>query len=271
MRGHLVEARERLDGLTSLAGGDPALRAGAFEGLGGVAYWQGDFLAARAAYQAGLDLLRAQGDETGVANALYNLSFSYGFAGDYETGGRLLAEAQEIYEQVADPVGLGKIAWGFGNMYHIGGDLENARSHFKESVDKLRGSHDEFAYGWAVDRLGVVLADIGELDESRRHLTEALDLFTISDDISARTIIFNDFAAAALRAGDFERAVRIAGIVDGLRDLSGANLVDAPRVNELEGLDEALEAVGLDAVAGIRAEGRTMTTHEALAYVRGEG
>ena len=272
MRGHLVEARKRLDELTAPGEGDPVFRAGAFEGLGGVAYWQGDFDGARDAYQSSLDLLRECGTEEEVANALYNLFFAYGFGGDFETGERLLREAQEIYHAVDDQEGLGRIAWGLGNMYHLSGDLEKARDRFTESVESLRGGDDDFSYGWAVDRLGVVLTALGEIDEARKLLTEALDLFTISEDISATTIIFNDFADNALRAGNLDRALRIAGAVTALRARSGADLV-AATVNEIEGMQEAVAvaAVGTDLAATLRVEGREMSFHEALAYVREGG
>ena len=269
MRGHLVEGRRQLSALTRLDGGDGVLRARAFEGLGGVAYWQGDFEEAQVAWQAALDVLRDGGAENEIANGLYNLSFSYGFVDDYETGGRLLDEAQEIYQRLGDKTGLGRIAWGRGTMAHINGELETARELFIEAVESLRGGDDDFSYGWAVDRLGVVLSGLGEIDQARKRLTEALDLFTISDDISAITIIFNDFADNSLRAGDLERALRIAGAVATLRTRSGAGLV-ATRVNEVEGMEDAAATVGADAAAALQAEGREMSFHEALAYVRGE-
>ncbi len=269
MRGHLVEARVRLDYLTALEGGDPVLKARAFEGLGGVAYWQGDFDAARDAYQSGLDLLRDCGTEDQIANGLYNLSFSYGFAGDYETGGRLLNEAQEIYHRLGDEAGLGRMAWGLGNLYYITDDFGKAQDRFAESVESLRGGADDYSFGWAVDQLGVTLSALGETDQARKYLTEALDLFTISEDISAMTIIFNDFADNALRTGDVDRALRIAGAVATLRARSGADLV-ATAVNEVQGMDEAAAdaAVGAGRATRLREEGRAMSFLEALAYVR---
>ena len=186
MRGHLVEARQRLEQVSQLEGSDPVLSARAFEALGGVAYWQGDFSRARSAYQSALDRYRDAGTDSDVANALYNLSFAYGFAGDYETGGRLLDQAHELYTAIDDETGLGHIAWGLGNKHHIGGDLEKARELFTDSAHKLHDSEDHYSYGWAVDRLGVVLSALGEVDEARARLTEALDLFTITDDVGWR-------------------------------------------------------------------------------------
>lgn len=270
MRGHLVEARERLEALTAVPSGDRALRARAFEGLGGVSYWQGDFDAARVAYQSALDLIREVGDEGEAANALYNLSFSYGFAGDYETGGRLLEEAREIYTSLGDEAGLGRIAWGLGNKCTVEGELESARRYFEESAERLQGGDDDFSYGWARDRLGVVLTALGEIDAARENLTAALDLFTLAEDISATTIIFNDFADNALRAGDLERALRISGVVGELQSRSGAGLV-AATINEVEGMDEAVIAVGRERADVLIAEGRAMSFLEAISYVRGDG
>lgn len=269
MRGHLVEARERLTALTAIEGGDAVLRAGAFEGLGGVAYWQGDFEAARQAYQSALDLVRARGSKADIARALYNLSFAHGFAGDYATGAPMLHEAEQIYEELGDDTGLGHIAWGLGNMHHLGGDLEEARDLFTESARLLHGGEDEFSYGWAVDRLGVVLSALGEIEEARERLIEALDLFTAAEDLSAMVIILNDLADNALRGGDPERALRIDGTVSALLQRTGTGLVASP-VNIVEGLEDAAAHVGVERAAELRAEGEAKTVREALAYARGE-
>ena len=201
MRGHLPEARQRLTALTDLEGADPVLKASALEGLGGVAYWQADFGVAKEAYQEGLDLLRDRGTDKQIANSLYNLSFSYSFAGDSATGAALLEEAHEIYRNLGDTTGLGHIAWGLGNLHFVNGDLEKSRELFIESADRLRGGADDFSYGWAVDRVGLVESALGDIDEARRWLIEALDLFTLAEDISAMAIIFNDLADNALRGG----------------------------------------------------------------------
>ena len=269
MRGHLPEAKQRLVALTGLDGGDPVLKAQALEGLGGVAYWQADFSLARDAYQAGLDLLRECGTEDQIANSLYNLSFSCGFAGDSDTAVALLGEADAIYRSLGDTTGLGHIAWGRGNMHYVNGNFEKSRDLFIESADKLRGGADDFSYGWAVDRLGVVESALGEIDEARRWLVEALDLFTVAEDISAMAIIFNDLAGNALHGGDEARALRIDGAVAELRRRSGAHLV-AASVNAVEGMDEAAESVGPERAAALRAEGNAMSFLEALAYVRDE-
>ncbi len=86
------------------------------------------------------------------------------------------------------------------------------------------------------------------------------------------SIIFDDFADNALRAGDLDRALRITGAVTTLRARSGADLV-AAAVNEVQGMDEAAAdaAAETDRATTLREEGREMSFLEALGYVREDG
>ncbi len=78
-RGHLLEARRRLEeiALKPWASDDPVAYAHFLEALGGIAYWQGDFAGAVRPYQTAVDVWRELGDRAEIANALYNLAFTY--------------------------------------------------------------------------------------------------------------------------------------------------------------------------------------------------
>ena len=78
-RGHLIEARRRLEeiGAKPWAQEEPVAYARFLEALGGIAYWQGDFVGAVRPYRAALDVWRELGDRAEIANALYNLAFTY--------------------------------------------------------------------------------------------------------------------------------------------------------------------------------------------------
>ena len=81
-RGHLAEARRRLDAIASQpwSRDDPVLRARLMEALGGVGWWNADPDRMTPAYDEALELWRAIGDKREIANALYNSSFKYAIA-----------------------------------------------------------------------------------------------------------------------------------------------------------------------------------------------
>ena len=114
MRGHLFEARRRLDAMVAApwSNGSPVLRARLLEALGGICWWQADIPAMRAAYEASVDLWRADGDRSELANALYNYSFCFtispnpreapGSTDPDGIGQAALEEALELYRALGD-------------------------------------------------------------------------------------------------------------------------------------------------------------------------
>ena len=79
LRGHLDEARMRIDMVTALPGvaeQPVALVARAYGAAGSITYWQADVPATHAHYAAALDASRRSGDELLIAEALYNFGFA---------------------------------------------------------------------------------------------------------------------------------------------------------------------------------------------------
>ena len=76
-RAHLEEGREHLQSLLQRADAvaPTAARAAALAGLGGITYWQGDFVRAASAYAESLAIQRQLDDPGGLADALYNAGF----------------------------------------------------------------------------------------------------------------------------------------------------------------------------------------------------
>ena len=75
-----------------MPGGPPEDRLKALDAAGGIAYWQGDILPARAWYAAEGRLAAELDDEHGVAEARYNESFTFTFDPDDQGQARVLAE-----------------------------------------------------------------------------------------------------------------------------------------------------------------------------------
>ncbi|HVM30025.1 MAG TPA: AAA family ATPase [Candidatus Limnocylindrales bacterium] len=78
-RGHLHEARRRAEKVLAMpgAGEQPAdVLAGAYGAAGGIAYWQGDFVAANRWYRQALRAAEATGDQAAIALASYNQGFA---------------------------------------------------------------------------------------------------------------------------------------------------------------------------------------------------
>jgi predicted ATPase/class 3 adenylate cyclase len=232
-RGFLVEGLGRVQAALALSGEvDPALRADALEAAGGLAYWQADASTTRAMYEQVLSIRREQGDPIGIAEALYNLSFSYTWLSlsdadakpNPDAALRLLDEARELFEAVDDRSGLAKTLWGIGTSEFWMRRLEDAKFHTHEAERHARALDDSFLIPWVLYLDAVIALGLGELDRVHPALTEALTRFSESNDVSAYTLVLDAFAALADRRGDPERAARISGGVAELEARSGTGL-----------------------------------------------
>ena len=118
-RGHLHEARRRLDEVLALEGGDPRNRAKALEALGGILWWQSDLDGALEIYRETVRMHRILGDPRELANALYNVSLATVFVQDTSASRDALDEAEVLYRELGDVGGLGDVEWGARQFHRI--------------------------------------------------------------------------------------------------------------------------------------------------------
>ena len=76
-RGHLAEARARLERIMALPGAEVrgALRVRALGALGGIVYWQNHYEAMRRPYEEAVEIAREVGEPRLLARAVFDLSF----------------------------------------------------------------------------------------------------------------------------------------------------------------------------------------------------
>ncbi len=271
MRGSLDEGRDWLVRLVALphARDHLSLLARGYEALGSVEYWRGDMEAARVAYETALSLQREVGDEAGIADALYNLSFVFVVPlTDLPRGEKLLLEALAIYERLGIDSGIAGVHFSLMNTAHQRGDDEARRRHFQVAVPTFRRLGDTFMVGWGLHLDSIGLIRFGRFDEARAELIEALSLFVRAGDVSGIALLLDDWADLALAEGLIERSVRLSGAAAAFQATSGADLGSV--INKAEG--RSLPDAGRldpETLARAWAEGQAMSLEEAVAYVLG--
>jgi predicted ATPase/class 3 adenylate cyclase len=278
-RGHLYEARRRLDAMAAAAWShrDPVLRARLMEALGGVAWWQGDIPAMRPAYLETVEIWRSRNDPAELANALYNYSFAFTVpeaaaeaAADTDPTGEgraALKEALDIYRSIGDERGEANVLWGMGNMLYFRNDIEPAAAQFASALEKFRRVRDRTMEAWSEHMLGGALLRLGRLDESRDSLGHALRHFYDASDTAGVTLAFDDLSGLALAAGDPERAARLWGAARNLTTTTGtglATLVDVT-VQPHMGLN-LRDEIAPEVFKALAREGATMSLDEIVAY-----
>ncbi|WP_430647107.1 adenylate/guanylate cyclase domain-containing protein [Agromyces sp. GXS1127] len=276
-RGHLHEGRSRLETVVSLEGGEPRNRARALEALGGVYWWQGEIDRCVPPYREALAIQREVGDPADVANAIYNAAIGQSVAA--VTAGitdevrrevyGLYDEGEAIYRRLGDEDGLGNITWGRAlAISDLDDDVPRALELFGESIEHYRRAGNEFGMGWGMFEVAIFSARLDDIDTAWVYLEEGLELFARHRDVSAVVLFLSLAAALAQAAGDDERAARLAGAVRGLRNSSGAKIVDH-EMTRIRGLSvDELDPAREDLAPLYRA-GMAMDLPQAVAYALG--
>ncbi|HUQ44217.1 MAG TPA: adenylate/guanylate cyclase domain-containing protein [Candidatus Limnocylindria bacterium] len=235
-RGHLYEARRRLDAMAAApwSNDDPALRARLLEALGGVCWWQADIRGMRAAYREAVELWRRLGDKAELANALYNYTFVFSVPEDRNAteedldpggeGDRASAEAFALYEEIGDERGQGNVLWGRGNRKYFSQAPDAGYAEFSQALEKFRRVGDRTMEAWSLHMTGGALLRQLKRDESRPLLHEALGHFHAAGDAAGMTLVIDDLSAQALADDDPERAARLWGAARALATATGATL-----------------------------------------------
>ncbi len=227
MRGYITEGLERLDAALALPGcDDEDRRLQALDAAGGLAYWNNDQPRARERYEEALAIQRSRGEPSGIAEALYNLSFTYLFHEDNESGERIVREAIELYEVADDRVGLARARWGLANIEYAKGrgGAQEAYDLAAAALATFQEVGDRFMTGWATYTLGLSDYLMDHLDEARTRLLAALRMFLETVDVSGYTLVLDSLAGLTLRQGDPISAATIAGAVSTLERTSGTGL-----------------------------------------------
>ncbi|MBA3375403.1 MAG: hypothetical protein H0U00_06255 [Actinobacteria bacterium] len=266
MRGHLNEAEAVLRRVLALPHADDADRLHALDGAGGVAYWQGDMLRARARYQEALDLASHRGDRAQVAEQKYNLSFTYQVdTSDVPRAVALLEEALAAFREVGNRAGVAKGLWGLSYALYQIDDRERARPMLGECIALMRELDDRFGLAWALHAQALLDMKDGRYDGAGAGISESMRIFADAGDVSGVTLLLMDSAMLAALRGDLDRAVRLFAAAEKVRDESGARLANVIETWQLPAADLIRAATAQ--LGEAREEGRRMSRDEAIALV----
>jgi predicted ATPase/class 3 adenylate cyclase len=241
VRGHLGEARVRLDrilAMPNVSTASAAARSRAEGAVGSVAYWRGDTAETHRHYKAALALARETDDVRLLADSLYN----FGFAADPDVvdwsrgtaaGAEFMREALALYRELGDVRGQASVLWGLSIASIVLRDIQGAHEQLREGLRLYEEVDDRFGIGWSHHMLGLSAVTQEDLEAGALHLGRALRVFRESEDRSAVALLLADFSVLARHRGDTERQYRLAGATDAVRRLTGADLV----LRQVDGLD----------------------------------
>ena len=267
IRGHIDEGIERMRDVLDLEGGEPRYRSRALEAAGGLAWWHASLEEAKELYLQALQLERAIGDHDRIANAMYNYGLALAVGGNPDDGIDLLNRALSMYTEGGDHLGVASVEWGLGTAVSITrSNYEDALLHFQRALDGFQEMNEAFMLGWSHRMVGLMHARLGDASTAHHHFRSALDIFAPVPDVPGIVMGLRDFAEAAIKEGRMERALTLVGAMASLERRSGSLLTTAFYVNQMEGVDQAVAAVGADRAEQLYELGRSLTMEEAIQF-----
>jgi tetratricopeptide (TPR) repeat protein len=204
--------------------------AWALNDLGLVAYGQGDYERAAALFEDSLALKRRVGDRRDIAGSLNNVGHAATTLGDFERAAALLGESLALAREVGDTYGIISASINLGLVSYLRGDAAQAAALHKESLLLARQA------GYMIE-VAEALEGHAEVDAAQGQIT---------------------------------RAARLFGAAEVLREAIGAPLYAHDRAIRDRALASVRAALGEEAFATARMEGRAMPLEEAIALALGE-
>ena len=269
MRGHHAEGRAALEGLLDRpeASAPNKDRARALAGLGGIIYWQGDMAKAKEVYAEELAVERSIDDPPGLAEALYNLGFVAAVTKDHEAARRYYEGSLEIYSRLQDEASVLRVKEALVFQLFHAGSYEEARELQEANVARFRETGEAYRLANGLSLLAGVLLRLGAYPEARARQAEAIRLFNHAGDMQALVRILIVAAAIAVGQGELERAAKLRGAADRLKEPLGEIALPMSTLSLEDPAIATREGLGDEAYERAYQEGRALTTDEAIALV----
>jgi predicted ATPase/DNA-binding XRE family transcriptional regulator len=274
LHGHLSEGRRWLE--ATLAQGvesSASARAKALIWAGTIAWGQGDFERAIALSEESLTLARAMGSSMSIATALYTVGRAAFFDDKLERASALVAEAATLQRTSEDTAGLGRSLLLLGWVSAARRDHERAMALREEAL--ILGQEAEDNYTTILSRaLGAFAAlGLGDYRRAGALCEEGVQLSWQRNMKRHTAVHLHVSASLASSQGQPIRSARLWGAAEVLYER--ISTVFSPLERHIFGPYIAAACAQLDEAAweAARAEGRAMTTEQAVVYAlkRGNG
>jgi tetratricopeptide (TPR) repeat protein len=204
-RGHWAEGTEMLRAALELPGAHAprALRGAALCAAGQMCARRSEHLDAQAYYTEGLQIGRALGDESMMAECLAGLAWAALSLGHHEEAKPLADEAVQHARAGGDLDQLGLVLERRASVNYD--DLEVAQADYTESLEHLRRVEDLYSIGIVENNIGDFELLMGRPEVARAHIESAI---VISHDLDDTSVIYCylNLACANLLTGDLGEA-----------------------------------------------------------------
>jgi len=267
---YLDEGRARLAEVLERTGAAERtrLRARVLNGAGGLALMQGDYANARALNEQALTICQELGDRQGVAYGFLSLGYVACSQGDNEIARSLFEQSLAALSELGDKQGIAVALHNLGTVVQDQGDYESARSLYERSLAIQQELGDTWGVSYSLLNLGLVACTQGDYESARSLYDRSLTILQGLGEPQGFGHLLQAYARLALADGQSERAVRLLGAAEALREAIDAPLPANTQAESDRYCAILREDLGAEAFQREYACGRAMTLQQAIAYTQ---
>jgi predicted ATPase/transcriptional regulator with XRE-family HTH domain len=269
-RSHFSEGRKWIERVLAQRENIPPLPlAKLLNGAAILASIQGDHEHASWLNEQGLEMYRASGDKSGIANSLNNLGILARHNGEFEQALLFFEESLTLCKELQDENRVAMLLGNLGVTTLDKGDIGRAELLLKESLALCRELGNKRGMVTALGKLAEVAQHRRDYEHMRSLYVEFVALLDeIGDNLSIINVI-KGCAAAELAEGRPEYAASLLGAVEALIAASDAPMqpVDQVRFNSM--VDDVRSQLDAAHFAETWSRGQEMSANQAMALALG--
>ena len=244
----------------------PELRSKALSSAGSLlACYLGNYAEADRMSREALALARISKDKQAIAKALYARATALIDMNPQEAH-PALDEALELFHELDDRWELARGLNFKGEAARVEGDYRSAERYYQEALTSFRTLGNPWGVNIVLQNLAYVAQYGGNWEQAKALFTEALNTSQELDDRSSISSSLAGLAGIIGILGEPERAARLFGVAEALREAIGVNIQAGDRPDyerSLAATRAKLDDATFDDLWG---QGRVMSLDQAIAY-----
>ena len=179
----------------------------AYNSMGVVEWYKGDYPAAEIQHRKALAARKIDAEPSGIAASYHNLGLLHDDQGNYPEALKYYLDALKLYDSIGNKEGIAQEQSVIGTMHMAHGDMQASIKAHREALSIREELHDEWGLTETYNNLGIAYAELGELDQALAWHQKALDLrLGIGDELGTATS-YNNFGYIYLAQGRSDKAM----------------------------------------------------------------
>ncbi|HYN99341.1 MAG TPA: tetratricopeptide repeat protein, partial [Actinomycetota bacterium] len=268
LHGHQLEGRRAMEALLQRNPADPH-KTLALAIAGSTALVQGDHATANSYFRHAIELARSIGDKQRLSFCLQSLGLSSLNLSDWDTAVSCFEEALPLFQEQGNLMMVSGAWTNLGTAAFMQGHLETAERQAQEGLAVARRLGDPVSSYFALYALSQVALARGDLAGAIPFLREGLSIVGEVGNPARITYYLQTYALVLAATGDLERAARLLGASDAVREAGGVPhyiYLAAPGDLYERTLKSLRSQIGDKAFERARKAGHEMTAQQAVAY-----